>query len=218
MESCQALPIYYKHFIWVTFQALQGVSDLLVCIPCNHTRRTPWICSIQMSGGSEPQFAWPRVPLGSAHPNRRDDGAELAEHLSPVLCSVCCGRQRLNPNPRAVPKIWSLNQAPQFCSAGSLSHEPHQHLNERFLGVMQVSWYKVSDTHSLFPPCRGPMPPAPAADSSTPGQLHAHDGAGLLCRQWRRLRDHHRCPLLSAPGFVTLFLLPVTLLFTRERG
>lgn len=65
---------------------------------------------------------------------------------------------------------------------------------------------------ACLPPCRGPVPPAPAGHSSTPGQLHAHDGAGLLRRQRRRLWDHHRCPLLSAFRFAALFLYPSPLL------
>lgn len=72
--------IYCKHFIWVTFQPLQGVFVRLVCIPCNHSRRTPWICSIRMSRGSEPQFAVAQGAPWSAHPIRRGDGAEPPEH------------------------------------------------------------------------------------------------------------------------------------------
>lgn len=33
---------------------------------------------------------------------------------------------------------------------------------------------------ACLPQCRRPVPPAPAADSSTPGQLHTHDRVGLL--------------------------------------
>lgn len=132
------LPIYCKRYIWAMLQTLQGAFIPLVCFPCSHTRRTSWICSIQMSVGSESQIAVAQGASWSAHPNRRGDGAEPAEHLSPVLCLACCGRQKLKPNPKAVPEMWSLNQAPQFCTAGSLSHDPHQHLNAE--GVMQVSW------------------------------------------------------------------------------
>lgn len=56
------------------------------------------------------------------------------------------------------------------------------------------------------------MPPASAADSSTPGQLHTHDCAGLLRRQWCRLWHHHHCPLLLAFRFATPIPNPSPLL------
>lgn len=66
------LPIYWKHYIWATFQTLQGAFILLVCVPCSHTRRTS--CSNQMSADSEPQIA---VAQGLGQPIPTGEGMVL---------------------------------------------------------------------------------------------------------------------------------------------
>lgn len=181
------------HATYCKWHRLSSCSALCPPWPVPHAVAPGRVTASVASGWAEApstNLLCPRMPLPQFIPPGQ---VMVLSSQSPANLLACCGRPRFP---------WAPALPTASCSTSALPGSPGS--REAPGGDGSEVGRRSLTLIACLLPHRGPLSPAPAADSSAPGQLHPPDGAGLLRWQRRRLRTHHRPPLLPASRFASV--------------